>query len=202
MDYIYERFKTPEGVKIEAVTGGSRYSGKVWREIAMQIYCENGKDDYRNIGHFPSGAPFIYGEDERISVSHTDGCLVVATIPVAPDSSLGEFSPATALGVDVEKADRGKAVELRARFLNESELSQIPADSVEDNIIAWTAKEAMLKAFMKPNIDWKNNIVITRSPAPDSPGKGFVKDGDLTVEFNLYTLAYEGYFITYCLAAE
>lgn len=201
MDYIYERIKTPSGIKLEFVTAGSAYKGKVCLEIARQIYCENGKDDYRELGHFPSGAPFIYNEEVRISISHTEGCLAVATIPVASDANLSEFTPSTALGIDVEKADREKVVKLRERFLAESELPLVPADSVEANVIAWTCKEAMLKAGMDPLIDWRNDIIITSLPSFEREGSGFIRLNGEKFEFRLLTLRYEGYIVTTALTS-
>lgn len=202
MDFIYERIKTPQGVKLEIITGGARYKGKVWVEIASQIYCENGKDGFREIGHFSSGAPFLYGEDVRISISHTEGCYVVATVPVPGDALLSEFSPQTALGVDVEKDDREKVLKLRDRFLSDSELPLFPEDSLEGAIIAWTSKEAMLKAFMNPDIDWRHDIVITSPPSIDgSPGKGYVNSAETRHEFSLFSMRYEGYIITFATSA-
>ena len=162
----------------------------------MQVYCENGKDGFRDIGHYRSGAPFIYGADQRISISHTEGCLVVATIPVLPDANLSEFSPATALGVDVEKANREKVVKLRDRFLSESELAIVPADSVEANVTAWSCKEAMLKAGMDPTINWHTDIIITSLPSHDVPGAGFINLSGTRYDFTLHTLPYEDYLIT------
>lgn len=196
MDFIYERNKTPHGIKIETVSGGSRYKGKVWREIARQIYCENGKEDYREIGHFSSGAPFLFNSDEHISISHTEGCMVVATVRMNPDAEKGEFDPAAALGVDVERADRKKALELRERFLTAPELSIVSADSVEENITAWSCKEAMLKAFMDPAIDWLNNITIKKLPSSGNEGRGIVKSGEDIFEFRLYSYRYEDFIIT------
>lgn len=165
-DFIYERTWV-EGVKLELVTGGLRYHGKVWREIAKQIYCENGKDGYRDLGHFKSGAPFLYDADEKISISHTEGCLAVATVKVCPDADLSSFSPEDALGVDVERADREKVMQIRSRFLTEEEQLLVPPGSLEANVVAWTCKEAMLKAGMDPAIDWLHNIVISKLPLPD-----------------------------------
>ena len=196
MDFIYERFKTAAGVKLEVVTGGNHYKGNVWRQIALQVYCENGKEDYRDIGHFKSGAPFIYGEDARISMSHTDGCLVVATIPVSPDTNLSEFSPAAALGVDVENANREKVVKLRERFLTEPELKIIPAESLEANITAWTCKEAMLKAGMDSSINWHSDIIITALPRYDLPGAGYINLDGVRHDFQLHTIPYENFIIS------
>lgn len=196
MDFIYERFRLPNGVKIEEVSGGRAYNGKVWLQIARQIYCENGKDGFRDMGHYQSGAPFLYDADERISLSHTDGLLVVATLKVAPDANLSEFSPETALGIDVEKADREKVMKLRERFLTTEEMEIVPQDSLEANIIAWTCKEAMLKAGMDPSIDWHHNIVITSLPGFNSPGKGYIKLGELEIGLVLNTLKRDGYIIS------
>lgn len=162
-DYIYERYYI-DGVKVEEVTGGSRYKGKVWTEIARQIYCENGKEEFREIGHYKNGAPFIYGEDSRISISHTPGCFVVATLKVPEGTDLSVFSLPAALGIDVERINRGKVVDVRERFLNGDELKMISPDSVEANIIAWTSKEAVLKAGMNRAIDFRNDIMLVSLP--------------------------------------
>lgn len=196
MDFIYERFRLSNGVKIEEIMGGKHYKGKVWLQIAKQIYCENGKDGFRDLGHFQSGAPFLYGADERISISHTDGILVVATISVPPDATLQDFTPTTALGVDVEKADRDKVVGLRQRFLSKEELARIPADSVKDNIIAWTCKEAMLKAGMNAAIDWHHDIVVTTLPSFDRAGVGYINLAGDRFDFNLTTFRSDDYIIT------
>lgn len=196
MDFIYERFKTSDHIKVETVTGGGRYKGKVWQEIARQIYCENGKDGYREIGHYASGAPFLYGADERISMSHTQGCLAVATIKTPAEANLSEFSPATALGIDVERADRDKVLGLRERFLCEEELKNIPTDSLEAAVIAWTCKEAMLKAGMDGAIDWRHDIVITTLPTFETPGAGFIRLGEVTVKLSLTTMQRDGFIIS------
>lgn len=199
-DFIYERIKLPCGVKLELVTDGCRYHGKLWRELALQIYCESGKDDFRDIGHFASGAPFIYGANERISISHTEGCLAVATIPVNADANLADFSPATALGVDVERADREKVATLRERFLTPDEMKIIPAESVEANVIAWTCKEAMLKAGMDPKINWHHDIVITALPTAETPGAGHIILGGENWHFTLHTMRQSQFVVTVAIA--
>lgn len=203
MDYIYERKWLPGGVKLEEVTGGSHYKGKVWREIAIQIYCENGKNGYREIGHYPSGAPFLYGEDEeRISISHTDGCLAVATIKIPAETNPAVFSPETALGIDVERADREKVIGLRERFLTEEELKLVDKDSVEANVIAWTCKEAMLKAGMDPAIDWHHDIIITSLPSPTETGAGHIRLKGTVFSFTLVTRRSEDFVITVAVTPE
>ena len=97
-EFIYWRHPSLPGIKVEEVSGGEDRQGNVWLEMARQIYCENGKDTYREIGHFHNGTPFLYGEQGRISVTHCRGLLAVATLPPTPEVELGVFSERTALG--------------------------------------------------------------------------------------------------------
>lgn len=170
-DFIYWRHPSVPGIKIEEVSGGGLYNGKVRREMARQVWCENGREAYREIGHFPDGAPFIFGETARISITHCDGLFAVATLPSTPEVDLSRFSRRAAVGIDAERADRRQVLGLRERFLNDCELEMIPAGSVLDNIIAWTVKEAAYKAALTPGLDFRNDIGIVSFPrlAPPTP---------------------------------
>lgn len=163
-DFIYWRHPSIPGIKIEEISGGTRYSGTLWLEMARQVYSENGKDEYREIGHYPSGAPFLYGSTSRISISHCKGLLVVATLPPTPEVNLIEYSDRAALGVDAEDADRSQVLKIRERFLSDDELRMIAEDDVKLNLIAWTCKEAIYKAALHPGLDFRNDIKILRLP--------------------------------------
>lgn len=163
-EFIYWRHPTVPGIKVEEVTGGDNYKGAVWREMAEQVYCENGRDSYRLIGHYPDGAPFLYGEQTRISVTHCDGLYAVATLPPTPEVNLAHFSRRAAMGIDAERIDRQQVLRLRERFLNDAELCMIPSDSVEHNILAWTVKEAAYKTALIPGLDFRKQINIIRLP--------------------------------------
>ena len=142
-------------------------SGKVWREMAKQIYCENGRDGYRELGHFPNGAPFIFGDTARISMTHTDHLLAVATLPKTPEADLAKFLPRTAMGIDAERLDRSQVIKVRDKFLSDEEKALVPEDELEKNIIAWTCKEALYKAAMTDGIDFRNAITISKLPEID-----------------------------------
>lgn len=163
-DFIYWRHPTPPGIKVEEVSGGASRQGRVWREMALQIYCENGRDGYREVGHFDSGAPFVSGSEARISVTHTDGLLCVATLPPTPEVRLGEFSERAAMGIDAERLDREKVLRVRERFLSPDELKLMPADDVAANVLAWTAKEALYKAALTPGLDFRTQIIVDSLP--------------------------------------
>lgn len=163
-EFIYWRHPTLPGIKVEEVCGGEDKQGRVWLEMARQVYCENGREGYRDIGHFHNGAPFLFGEQGRISITHTDGLLAVATLPPTPEVELGVFSERAAMGIDAERCDRDQVLKVREKFLSDEEMKVVPTDDVLENIIAWTCKEALYKASMTEGLDLKENIRIVKFP--------------------------------------
>jgi len=216
-EFIYWPHPTPVGIRVEEVTGMKNKSGKLWIEMAKQIFAENGRDSFREIGHFPNGAPFIFGYPARISITHADHLLAVATLPKTPEADLSHFGQRTALGIDAERLDRQQVFNVRNRFLSERELALVDNDSVETNIIAWTAKEALYKAAMTDGLDFREDISLEKLPSidrkmnlPGAPapviGKAFItiKKNDesgenkksSTCEMELYSYESEGHCIT------
>jgi len=168
-DFIYWRHPTLPGIKVEEISGGETRKGATWLEMARQVYCENGRDSYREIGHFHNGAPFLFGEQSRISVTHCPGLLAVATLPSTPEVELGVYSRRAALGIDAERSDRRQVLDVRERFLSERELEMIPADDVRMNILAWTLKEAAYKAAFCEGLDLRRDIAIEKMPVFGPP---------------------------------
>lgn len=217
MEFIYWPHPTPAGIKVEEVTGMLSKSGRLWESMALQIYCENGRDGYRDVGHFTSGAPFLFGSPCRISITHTDHFLAVASLPKTPEADLSQFALRSALGIDAERLDRNQVLKVRERFLSPSELSMIGSEDLEANIIAWTAKEALYKAALCEGLDIRENIILTKLPGidrkmnlPGAPapvyGKALLRlpsDGDTTkfkeIEMELYSYESEGEDASYCV---
>ena len=208
-EFIYWRHHTLPGIKVEEVCGGEDKLMPLWLEMAYQIYCENGKELYREIGHFRTGAPFLVGEDCRISVTHTKNFLAIATLPSTPEVELNEFSERAAMGIDAESNDRRQVLKVRTKFLSKDELNAIPEDDVISNILAWTCKEAIYKAIMGEGIDFVNDIKITKLPkigpavpTKDAPeidslsGEGIWVNGDKSWKFNLYSYESENNIVT------
>lgn len=188
-EFIYWRHHTPIGVKVEEISGGEDRSGAVWRALAMQVWKENGRDGaYRDIGHLECGAPLLWGEHSRISLSHADGLLVVATLPPTPEAPLDAFTERTALGVDTERADREQVLKVRGRFMSPAELEAVSATDTEANIVAWTCKEALYKAALTPGLDWRGQMRLLRLPVPGGPdGQAEVILPQGTVTFILHS---------------
>ena len=209
-EFIYWRHPSIPGIKLEEVSGGEDKSGRLWIEMARQVYCENGRECYREIGHYRNGAPFLFGEESRISISHSDHLLVVATLPSTPEVDLSEFSFRAAMGVDTERRDRSQVMRVRDRFLSERELQMIDNDDIEKNIIAWTAKEACYKALLEEGLDFRCDISIERLPAisPAVPvydhdefpeiiyGKALCRRGEENVELTLFCYESEEHIVT------
>lgn len=209
-EFIYWRHHTLPGIKVEEVCGGEDKALPLWKEMAYQVYSENGKEGYREIGHFRNGAPFMMGETSRISITHTGRFLAVATLPPTPEVDLSIFSERSAMGIDAEATDRTQVLRVRDRFLSEAELRMIPEDDALQNVMAWTAKEALYKAAMLPGLDFRNDITILSLPKigpavpvydkkvfdPIIQGKATVKIGDTLYPFNLYSYESEGNIVT------
>lgn len=209
-EFIYWRHHTLPGIKVEEVCGGEDRSLKLWIEIAYQVYSENGKEGYREIGHFRNGAPFLVGETGRISITHTGRFMAVATLPDTPEVDLSVFSERAALGIDAEHADREQTLRVREKFLSDQELQMIDKDDVKMNVLAWTAKEALYKAAMQEGFDFRNDIRILSLPKigpavpvydknefdPIRTGEAVVKIEDKEYPFVLYTYESEGNLVT------
>ncbi len=181
-DFIYWRHDTPVGIRVEEVCGAEDRKGRVWLMMARQVYCENGREAYRVIDHFDNGAPYLEGSDSRISIAHTEGLFVVASLPRTPEAPLDTFSLRTALGADVERRDRDQVLRVREKFLSPGELALVPAEDVEANVLAWTCKEALLKAGLNPAVDIRRDLIIKSLPDPLSGAIGhgavIITDGE------------------------
>lgn len=201
-ELTYWRHRTPVGVKVEEISGGSRYSDKLWPLMARQVWGENGRDgEYRSIEHLPGGAPLLDGTDQRISLSHTRGMLVVATLPPTPEADMTTFSPRAAMGVDTERAGREISEEVRARFLSPEEQGLLPADKT---LLAWTCKEALYKAVLGRAKDWAGDYTILALPDPLTGTLGHAEvrlDGGAE-PFVLYSYLSDGFIVTLALSTR
>lgn len=99
--------------------------------------------------HTPQGAPVVVGHDGlNISITHTRHLVALA------------LNDNAVIGLDAEQADREQVIKVRHKFLNASEQQFIAPDDQTAHIIAWTAKEAVIKAERNSAIDWTDGIVL------------------------------------------
>ena len=98
--------------------------------------------------HDEQGAPFVEDFDVNISITHTPHLVAVA------------INEHQVVGVDAEQMDRQQVLRVRDKFLNDKEKQFIAPDDLAAHVIAWTAKEAIIKAERNSAIDWTNGICL------------------------------------------
>ncbi|MCH5235898.1 MAG: 4-phosphopantetheinyl transferase family protein [Muribaculaceae bacterium] len=183
-EFVTWHHKTFVGIKVDEVFGMDSKSGKVWTELARQIFCEQG-ENYRVIEHFENGEPYLEGYPGRISITHTSHLFAVAMLPKTPEVNLNGFNPRAAMGIDAEPLDRTQVLKVRNKFLSKEEQELIPEDDVKSNILAWTSKEALYKAALIPGLDFSQDILIKKLPElQKDPVKGVEQNiGEAIIKF-------------------
>ena len=137
------------------------------------------------LAHTEQGAPVVEGSDVNISISHTPRLVVLA------------IDPKVIIGVDAEQADRAQVLRVRDKFLNTTEKQFIHPDDLTAHVIAWTAKEAIIKAERNSALDWTNGIML------DPFSLDGLEQGTITLtarcaaaRYGLATRLVEGHYIT------
>jgi phosphopantetheinyl transferase len=137
------------------------------------------------LAHTEQGAPVVEGSDVNISISHTPRLVVLA------------IDPKVIIGVDAEQADRAQVLRVRDKFLNTTEKQFIHPDDLTVHVIAWTAKEAIIKAERNSALDWTNGIML------DPFSLDGLEQGTITLtarcaaaRYGLATRLVEGHYIT------
>lgn len=213
-EFVTWNHLTPVGVKVSEVFGMDTKSGKVWIELAKQIYAEENESNYRVIEHYDNGAPYLEGVNYRISLTHTTHLLAIASLPKTPEINLREYNPRTAIGIDAEPLNRDQVIKVRDKFLSEEELILVDSDNLESNIIAWTSKEALYKASFYSGLDFKQDIRLISLPKLENPdykdkvqlGKAFLnfpkESSRYPQEMILYSYKSYGCCITLALSTK
>lgn len=98
--------------------------------------------------HNPQGAPFVDGEDVNISITHTMQLVALA------------INDSQVIGIDAEQMDRRQVLKVRDKYLNATEQQFLAPDDLAAHVVAWTAKEAIIKAERNSAIDWTEGITL------------------------------------------
>ncbi|MDX2003601.1 MAG: 4'-phosphopantetheinyl transferase superfamily protein [Chitinophagales bacterium] len=114
------------------------------------------------------GRPTVHNLSKHVSLSH---CRGFAAAIIAN----------THCGIDVEPID-DKVCRIAPRFLSEREHQMLqPGHEVQQMILAWSAKEAVYKAYGKKGVAFKDPIMINALPSTDQ--------GHFTVRLQLSNLS-------------
>lgn len=106
------------------------------------------------IEHNETGAPYLPGRPESISVSHSRH-----TAALAVDRAGAH------IGIDIEEA-RPQLEKVASRVLSDRETA-LYGPSAHTLVAAWTLKEAAYKCAGTPGLDFRNDIAL-----PDEPTAG------------------------------
>lgn len=100
------------------------------------------------LAYTDQGAPMVEGVDVNVSISHTSRLVALA------------IDETQVIGLDAELLDRPQVLRVRDKFLNDKEKRFIAPDDLAAHIVAWTAKEAVIKAERNSAIDWTEGICL------------------------------------------
>ena len=113
------------------------------------------------LSYTEQGAPSVVGSNVNISITHTQRLVALA------------IDNGQVIGLDAELKDRPQVLRVRNKFLNDKEKQFISLDDRDAHVIAWTAKEAVIKAERNSAIDWTNGICLEPFvPHPDETTLG------------------------------
>ena len=138
--------------------------------------------------HDGQGAPSLHEIEESISITHTMKLVALA------------WNEDCVIGLDAEQDDRSQVVKVRNKFLNASEQQFIQPGDLAAHIVAWTAKEAVIKAERNSAIDWTDGIVLEPFEVQAGETSFFARCGDR--RYRLITRCTEGHYITVAVPAE
>ena len=132
--------------------------------------------------HDGQGAPSVVDGTVNISITHTMGMVALAV------------NGRQTIGLDAERADRRQVLRVRDKFLNDSEQRFIAPDDLCAHVMAWTAKEAIIKAERNSALDWTHGISLT--PFDIHPGMTTLQASCGGNRYCLSSRLVEGHFIT------
>jgi hypothetical protein len=124
----------------------------------------------------------VTGMDVSISITHTVGLVGLA------------WNAHLVVGLDAERIDRRQVIKVRDKFLNAAEQQFIAEDDQAAHIIAWTAKEAIIKAERNSAIDWTDGITVEPFEVLAGETSFFARCDDR--RYRLITRCAEGHYIT------
>ena len=101
-----------------------------------------------SLSYTGQGAPSVKNRPVNISITHTMRLVALA------------LNDDVIIGLDAEQMDREQVLRVRDKFLNTKEKQFIALDDQAAHIIAWTAKEAIIKAERNSAIDWTDGIML------------------------------------------
>lgn len=99
------------------------------------------------VGHEPSGKPYLVNSRWHVSISHTKGYAAVA---LHPDKEVG---------IDIECYTE-RVCRVQTKFLSNEELENVSGGDVKQLLIYWCAKETVYKALGLEGTELRSHIRV------------------------------------------
>ena len=141
-----------------------------------------------SLRHDEQGAPFVECVDANISITHTQRLVALAV------------DDRHVIGIDAEQCDRQQVLRVRDKFLNAIEKRFIPVDDLAAHVLAWTAKEAIIKAERNSALDWTDGICLEPFVVHEGETVFSARCGDRC--YRMVSSMIEGHRITVAVPAE
>lgn len=168
-----------EGVPIDDLAS---LPPKRLREMAVErLMVDFATCHTASLAHTGLGAPVITGSQGlHASISHTSSLVALAINSGHP------------VGIDAEACGREQVLRVRGKYLNAAEQAFIGEGDLQSHIIAWTAKEAIIKAARDNRMNWTDNITID----PFVPGAARLTAACKGIRYDLEIRQIEGHIVT------
>lgn len=141
--------------------------------------------------HDEQGAPSVKDEPTNISITHTIHMVALAV------------NDGQVIGIDAELADRKQVLRVRDKFLNVGEQLFIAPDDLTAHVIAWTAKEAIIKAERNSSLDWTGGISLDSFTVPELDFDQIAFTArSATNRYQIVVLPVGGHFLTLATALK
>ena len=139
-----------------------------------------------SLQYTPHKKPYLEGETERISISHSHDKLVIIV------------NSEQNTGVDVELL-RDKIKNIKHKYLNEAELL-FSGEKVDLLTILWAAKESIYKAYGLKEVEFKENIFIEPFNADENNFYGRMDLPNFKKRYLMHYKRIDNYILVYILS--
>lgn len=162
--------------------------------LAVRVLLKAMRGKEGQIGHEPSGKPFLINENSRISISHTKNYVAVGLHETA--------SP----GIDIEMYGE-RVRKVVPRFIREDEmpdrLCMKPQEELYQLLLHWSAKETMFKILDCVEVDFLKHLKVCPFQLASSgtfEGESFRMNK--IRHFTVHYLTHAEFVCTYCVDTE
>lgn len=126
----------------------NKLSKRIKERIAATALLKEILQEEISIEHYENGKPFLKDKTCNISISHSKNYIAIA------------LNKKNEIGIDIEYISE-KINKVKNKFITDSEYIETENESIH-LIIHWCTKEALFKCVNNPNVDFRNDFILSR----------------------------------------